>query len=917
MSRHAETRLEQLLSRWAVLVNRRPGWVLAISVLLTLAVLPAALHLEIIWGEDTLFPSGRGDRRERAELTDRLGPTGMIVTLVEGGTPAQRRQVADEFVRRLGEIDAQREITGDAPLMRHILYKLPLGFFEPRRMLYLSEADLLDIEARLNRRLKQERLKHNPFYVDLDELQEPDVDVSFEDLQRKYAVHRFREYSTDADDTLLVLLMKPQHPSSRLDFSRNLMKTLRETARSLTEGEGRDVTLTFGGSYLEQLRDWTRLGNTTRASRTLFILGYSLVVLLLFRRLRVLLMLAFAMTCLFVWMRALAFALPYGVTLFASICLPIVFGLGAAYGLVLMYGYFSARGRNLDPDEALVHAIRGEGRIILIGALATALAGAGLTVVDVADFRVFSLLLGAGLILAPLAMLGPLMALLALWERRYLMVVSAVVHIINPLPRRLSRGRALLATGALLALFGLGALAQSALCWRMNEREGCRLEPCCEPVIALSHTVSSTLRPDPVLMEVRSKLRQVVPVTREPIFIIAPDRPTLREVVRQVEELSRTPGGLIHSVYSLVTFVPSNQDDKLEILRRIDGLATEPNIAALERATQHKIEELRPILHPPRISAYQLPVSILRAFSLQAPGSEPLIGTLSQALARLGDSFGEAEWEQAVTQHVRRLPDSELSRILGRADASGLFPAPDGNGTPATRDAREERLLEILRHTHRHHVGVVGMVYPRRDLSDGRLAMNFLDLLSPLAEAHPGVVLLGRAVDLGETLSVTRAAAGWLLIWAPLALLLVLALTIRRPLRALLVLLPLLAALLTLAAGIALTGLRWNLYGLLALPLMVGMGLDVSLRVYLNYRESRQIGSVPALLHALPGQLLMLGTLLLTLLGWLFADHAIVVSVAAVGVVGMLLCVACAWGVLAPILELLHAARLRRTASSR
>ncbi|RJO71569.1 MAG: hypothetical protein C4523_04360 [Myxococcales bacterium] len=912
MSDSSLTRLDRCLAWWGEFLLSHAGWVLIAAAVLTLFAIPGALKFRIEWGEDILLPSGRSSPGERASLASRVGGVGFLIAIVEGGDFDNRRRFIDEWVRRLNEDQEIRRRNGGEDYLRYALYKLPLTFFEDRRLLYLEPSDLEDIENRLIRRLDQERTKKNPFYVDLEMEEEPEVDISFGDLQKKYNVHRFREYYSSPDDRILAVLFKPARSISDLDFAHRFMAWVRDTADAMAaRGDYAGVTVSLGGPVAEMIEGRHAVRQDIVTAMAVLALGYSLMALLVFRRFRPLVLLWASSGMALAWLLACFSRAVGSVSLLSAFAIPATLALGLGWGLVFFRKYLTYRIRDNSREEALLKAIAYEGRIVFLSGLAAIAASLALLRFGVNDYAHFGLLAAGGMVSMMLAVLVVLPAIIAVVERVSLMVVIGAVPLIQSMVWRIPRGRAIVLGGLATCAMGVALLFVSLRClmqpWCSETERCCEDKPCCWTPEEFEYNFQRFTAPEMKTDKVREKLSAIVPVSYNPLVVLTDSRPELQSFLADLRKLEKDPASGVAGVGSIFTFVPTDQSEKLKIMARIDQLATEENIGFLEQRVRRRIEETRYLLHPPEISIYQLPLSVIRAFSQEPPGTHRLTEILESALSRLPATINESEWRQAVSGVVNTLPIGEVAAALGAARAHQDL-------ARAAKAASEPRgkLVDVLKRYHDVYLGTVAYVYPELDPLYGRYSMGLAKRIDALMEKHSGVRVMGLPFDLADTLRSVEdrwAQAMALAIFAPLVLLL---LCLRRPLIGWTTALVPVAALCLLLIGMAGFQIKWNLYNLLAVPIAIGIGVDAALRIYLRYWEENQIGAVQTILMSAPSLLMMLLTLLLGFVGSIFAEHRGMASLAAVLLVGLLFAMAAAVVFYPALLQTIHLRLQRR-----
>ena len=870
-----------------------------------------ALRIPLSLGELGFHPLGQ----DRAALADRVGGSGLILGVVEGGNLASRTRFLDAWAQAL-RIERERQIeVGRDPFLRYSLYRLPLEFFEDRRLLYLQTGDLLDIETRLSRRIAQERLKRNPFYVSLDLEDEPDVDVSFRDLREKYGVERFKEYAATDDDNTLGIIFKPQNPKDDRDRAELIVASVRaEADRLLRSGDYPGVNYALSGSVIEASERHDLLDDGLFAALLIAFVGLTLLALLLLRWFR--LVAAFWAAVLAPLLVGLAWGATWATSfnLTALLALPCALTLGSGAVLCLLYHYRNARKRDLDGDAAILETLSTEGRYLWPALLAAAATAFLIARIDIAEFRAFGLLLG-GMLLLFLPTIGILLpALVLTLEHAQGMVFAEQVWWPASEPMGLPRRRTILAIGLSAAALGLLLLAISYNCWQepwSGPKHRCVLgSPCCRQPVAFDYDFRSLWAKPQESVEARDKFRQIVPLPEDVVYVAAPDKKTL---TRFLDDLDNARKGLDSTVFgqsSIFTFLPQKQEAKLEIIERIAHLASKENLGLFDSGVKKRIDELTPILHPPLISIYQLPTSVIRAFTQELPGTDGLLEILAAALGNLGTVPSREEWNQAVGRALDNLSPKTIERLLSALANGELGGDAHKNLANLSDGKRKALLLQSLYDFSERNVGTVGYVYPQVDTLNGMAGWTFKTELERVARHHPNIKLGGLGLDLATSLRLLQKA-WWQVLLLCLVLVFALALLATRSLRLATHAFCLLAlGLLWVLFSLAVFDVKWSLYSLLALPLAAFAALAVALRLGHSYAALGQPGVVPALRLAIPDVVILLLSAAITLSGFMALEEPGLALLARLALVGVMLVSLAGLTVLPALLETLAKRRI-------
>lgn len=279
-----------------------------------------------------------------------------------------------------------------------------------------------------------------------------------------------------------------------------------------------------------------------------------------------------------------------------------------------------------------------------------------------------------------------------------------------------------------------------------------------------------------------------------------------REAFAGLEEVER--------VLWLPDFIPARQDEKLAIIDEMALLlgdlpeAMAPtDIGVAERAAA--LTRFREALGQSRLTA-------------------PVIRGLHDKLARLEQSLSAAP--EGGAQTLARLEHSLLASLPGRLQAlqASLHARPI-----ALESLPETLKRRWLSPDGRHRLEI----YPKADMQDNQALRAFVQALQSVS----GRVIGSPVINL-EASDAVATAFGQAFIGAFVVIALMLLLLFRRKRDAPLALLPLLAAALLTGGTSVLAGIPLNFANVIALPLLLGMGVDSAIHIIHRHRADLPAG---------------------------------------------------------------------------
>jgi uncharacterized protein len=500
------------------------------------------------------------------------------------------------------------------------------------------------------------------------------------------------------------------------------------------------------------------------------------------------------LACGLLWTAAFA-TLAVGALNIISVCFAVLFiGMGVDFGIQYTMRYLEETDRGTARAPALVSAARTAG-----GALALAAIGAAIS------FLAFVPTAYRGL--AQLGIISSGSMVLA-WIAN-LTVLPAILSFL-PVPRR----RATLATQptpqtswidrharAILAVTGVVALASACLIpFARFDLNPLNLKDGRTEGVAAFRTLASDPGSSPYTIQVLA--------------------PTLAEAARLAREIAKLPE--VSKTISLASFVPTEQDEKLEI---IEGLrlalagALEFNAPLVPVSTAEEIASLREFQH--RLAAASQNSALSEAFAA--------------SLARLQTSLDKATQDpakiDALVPQLRQQLIGDLELTLRRLNR--LLEA-------------EQISLETLPATLREeYVAADGrariQVIPKADLNDNAAMGAFVravQAVAPAATAAP--------VELYEGSRVVIRACIAASLWALVLTLVLHVVVLHGVLDALLVAAPLVLAMLLTVATSVLCEVPFNFANIIALPLLIGLNNAYGAYLVVRKHSATDVGGLLA-----------------------------------------------------------------------
>lgn len=800
------------LARWFAwlgqAIAQRPGRTVAVGLALGVAAGVAAVNglglatarLDLI-GRDVPYV------KRILDLESELGDLNSIVVVVRSRSPARARAFTDALAER---------IRADRKRFRGEFHRIDPGAFGPQALLYLpperlaaldgAAAELLPSLGRgalpgaldgfaafLEARLREGRPEaggeaslaalaqglladtRRAFAGELPEGTPIDVIPGWDDAG----------YVRGADGTHVMLVAFNEEETGALDPKSAAVDALRGWLDAMAPRfPAVDAALT-GKPVLDV--DEMRTYQTDSARATIAaLIGVTLLLVLAFRRLTGPLLVGACLALAVVITLGLATAWPGHLNLMAVVFVIVVIGLGVDFGIHFVARYDEVLAEGVAPGPALGQALATAGPAIVAGAATTAAAFASAALTTFQGLREFGVIAAFG-VLASLAVM--------------LTVLPALLRIVDRSGRRSSRpGRGFAWLDALhrdhpgKLLLGAAALTVvAAVCGRGVTYDGnlLRLQ---DPTLPSVQLEQSLLEDD-----------------RLSGWFLAYPAPDLTDLERAADVARAVPG--VRRVESILDRLPASQQESLGPARRLQGrLATTAIPAAWP---DERLPE----------ALGRLGLALEDALDRVLAGADPatielLEGLLLETEEAL-DAAQEGPWPAAVRQYDQRLRAALTARLEGLA-APPIEPLTVDTLPVALRDRLVGKRGTLLLR-----------IFPEGDLWDPVARGGLLKRVRAVLPEVTGIPIL-----LHE--SSASMAGGYVQAGGYAAVVVALLLLLHfRDLRA--------AGLAALALAIGgvwwlgamgVLGIDLNPANLVALPLLLGVGIDTSVHVIHRLRES-------------------------------------------------------------------------------
>lgn len=569
-----------------------------------------------------------------------------------------------------------------------------------------------------------------------------------------------------------LILIQPTLDFSRVRPARPAIERIRAIADGLRPAHGEAVSLRLTGTLAMEHEELTSITRSASAAGTA---ALAMVIVVLIWALRSLRLLVIAVVTLLAGLSLTAgfAAVSVGHLNLLSVAFAVLYvGLGVDFILHLCLRLEELLGDGLDLDSAFVETGRGVGSSLVICAITTAVGFFAFIPTDFDGISELGLISGGGMIISLIVSLSLLPALIKLfWSQ------GAIPHALTRRGRRRLRlpplpPRATLGVAALVALSALILLPRL----RFDGNPIHLRDPEAESIQAIEELAADSEAP---LFD---------------LAVLVPDEASAKETARSLSGLDT-----VEQVQTAASLVPADQAEKLDV------------IGDLELLLGSTLKDFRPADPDPARPADALERLADDLGRLQSP-------TPVEENAEIEARSWLSHWHSLAAADARdaalALDDDILGNIVDQVDRlqAGLEArAFDRDDLPAAlRDrwinAAGQELVEVV---------------PAENLNDNAASARFVDEVRSVAPHATGL-----PVVYAEAAATVTRAFSQALTYAFVIVSALLIAFLRSWRDALMVLVPIVfAALVTAGIGAAL-GLPLNFANIIALPLLIGVGVD-------------------------------------------------------------------------------------------
>lgn len=858
-------------ARLAGLITRFPGLIVLVALLIGAGSFQVARGLKINQELRAMLPDDAATVTRLDTVSARLGNQSDLYVAIR--SPDRAANLA--FGAKIAAALEQRDD------LRYVLYRRDPTFFKDNALLYAELGDLLALRTRVIDTIQARvRREMSAFPEDIQD-DDSSLGLDEKELRKEYDLDdEPPEFFESDEGRVVVVRARPLQPNTDISFTRDLfagVKQAIDAAEPATFHPQMDVAIE--GSYALH----TRLASDLQSdiiNGSLAAFGMLLLtVAVYFRGLRavpltltpVLISACFALAC--------AAVMYTDLNLVSAFIFAVQLGLGIDFGTHMLARYRDELARGLAHREAITTAITTTGVSTAGGALSTALSFLLLVMAEFRGFTQFGVVACIGILVASLAAIVLLPALVVLFDRVWPWKVRAKPPA-GSFARNDPRPVPTLAFAALAVSLGLAAYGATRV-----------------SAIDFEYDLGKLGVPEKETEEQRTRRTQFRSAvgkvqSTDPAVALTSDLDQTRELHRQLQALMAWQP----SEVAAITGLPPLSPDDPNITKKSPPPAPKPADADADA------EEDEDDIAEPDDPKFAALAQVAAANALVSQETRDALARYSpERLREMDDLLA------SVLSIYSFIPDLQAEKLAVIRDIRDRLAKKRGSLTAADeqklktwerylavdREVTVADLPEWVRVQFTDTEGQVGRFVAlwhtgaTADYKHTKRIYNSYFNLTAKAGEVPVVAnyyVIPEIVDTirGDGPLVMTAVCGVLLLTAFVMF--------RNVVHTLMVFATVAAALLWLAALFPALGWKLNLFNLIALPLLVGMGQDDSLHLIHRYREEGR-GSLRFVLQETGGAVFL--TTLTTVIGFssmLFVSHQGLRSLGWTSVLGMTLC---------------------------
>lgn len=643
------------LFRYCEWIVRHYRVVLILSTVVTVAGLfySVQLYKNLKTDIEELLPENAQSVRDLKAVSNRLTGINHLSVVIETSDVQAGRRFTEKAAQKLSELPTS--------LVDRVQYNIrsEKEFFSRNKSLYIDLEDWRDIDKYVHDRIRFEKKTKNPFSLGLDDeeekLQKPVFD--FEGLKKKYSersreVDRFPDgYFESRDGKTHVILVFLPGKVTDIAANKNLSDAAHRIVSELNpKSYTKDMVVGFDGDVQNVVEEHDAIVEDLIKSSVIVSLLVALVLFLYFPSVGGVFALCASVFC----GTAVTFGLSYFLVGYlnanTAFLGSIVVGNGINFGIIMLARYFEERRKasfSQKHNEAVLRRSIGyTAQATWTAALAAGFAYASLVITDFRGFSQFGIIGGLGMILCWIAAFVTLPALLVCLENKTWLKIPKRHLATRLLPSTLI---SLFVTRFSKPIVGITvvSLIGAVIAIARVSKDGF-IETDFSKLRSRESLVSGSAYWD-------DKVNKVFERYLTPTAILAStpeDAASISKALRQIKDAQ--PGeSAISDVKTIRDFLPSEQDQKLEIISNIRNRLSPKILSRLGDDDRKLAQELLPSEESlKKLTEQDIPASLTTGFR-EVGGQTDRTVLVYPRLGRFWDANEVIKFTEEIRQAVQ------------------------------------------------------------------------------------------------------------------------------------------------------------------------------------------------------------------------------------------------------------------------
>lgn len=421
---------------------KHPFSVLGISILLAVLSGYFALKLKIDTDIADLLPESYPSVQALEKLRDTIGGETPMEVAIKSPSFKDNKRFAQDLIKKSLKLYDNKTKNY---FFERAEFKKDTKIIKDNALYLATNDELNQIEDYLKKKIHEEKLKANPFYISLDD-EEDSTATEKKDLssfEESYNTMIPSEYPVSPDSTVMVVKFVPTGSKSDIKYLNNMFATYDSLLTAMNpKSYNPNMEVKFGGRLKRHLSEFESIIHDVKNSFASGITSVILLVMFYFffkkywnyrkaaeeeqehsfwehviRMPVPIMIIGIPLVISLTWTFGITYWYLGTLNTMTSVLFVILFGLGIDYGIHFYARYIEIRSSGLNVRDAILEAYDRTGSAIITSAITTALALYVLMFADFRGFSEFGFISGTGIMLALFTMLYILPSLLTIFEK--------------------------------------------------------------------------------------------------------------------------------------------------------------------------------------------------------------------------------------------------------------------------------------------------------------------------------------------------------------------------------------------------------------------------------------------------------------------------------------------------------------------